>query len=343
MRTIDWIYTDNKDTSWLVKSFKSENLIVDNSFQRRYVWLPKHQIKLIETILLGYAIPEIYVWITDTDPNTGITNYSIIDGQQRIGAIVDYINGKYPLSSSFLDNKKCHFANKYFSDLCDDEKRLIWSYSFSIRFVKSNVAREDIVKLFLRLNSTDKSLNPQELRNAEFDGKFLKLANEISEFDFWKENEIFSYNDLRRMKDIEFISSILIFLRFGIESETSQKAINDAYDLFNINYEEYDTDKELFNKILLQLQKVMKSNTTKIMLRKSTHLYTFIIVTYSALLKYDGFSEDMVEKINTFFHNYSNDDDNPDKDRYKSLVLEGTQNKANRIERVRIINKIIGV
>ena len=47
------------------------------------------------------------------------------------------------------------------------------------------------------------------------------------------------------MGDIEFISSILIFLRFGISSEITQKAINDAYDLFDKKYEEAEEDKEI--------------------------------------------------------------------------------------------------
>lgn len=241
MRTIDLIDNDKQTVKWIVDMFRNELLFVDNSFQRRYVWLEKHQIKLMETILLGYAVPEIYIWVTDTDAITGDTKYSIIDGQQRIGAVVDFIKGKYSLKSSCLDDPNSRFANKKFEELEDEDRKLIWRYAFSMRVVKAEVERDKIVKLFLRLNSTDKSLNPQELRNAEFNGEFLKLANEISTLDFWNSNKIFSVNDLRRMKDIEFISSILMFFRLGIEAETTQKAINDAYDLFNNEYDEYES------------------------------------------------------------------------------------------------------
>ncbi|NFG28575.1 DUF262 domain-containing protein [Clostridium botulinum] len=346
MRTIDWIDNDKKDIKWIVDMFKNELLFVDNSFQRRYVWLEKHQIKLIETMLLGYAVPEVYIWVTDTDAITGDTKYSIIDGQQRIGAVVDFIKGKFKLKKSILDESSSKFANKKFEELDDNDKKLIWRYAFSMRVVKSEVSREDIVKLFLRLNSTDKSLNPQELRNAEFDGKFLKLANEVAGFDFWKKNKIFSINDLRRMKDMEFISSLLIFLRSGVEAEITQAAINKAYDLFNEKYDDYEDDKLILIKILDELQKLIDYDEKNLkVISKVTHLYTFIIVAYSAIIQKNGFDTEDLVKLSEFIKEY----DKPNLDskniaeikKYKALSVEGTQGKANRLERVRIISKIV--
>lgn len=348
MRTIDWIDNDKKDTKWIVDMFKKELLYVDSSFQRRYVWLEKHQIKLIETILLGYSIPEIYLWITDTDAATGDTKYSIIDGQQRIGAVLNFINGKYKLKSSELEEINSRYSNKYFDELDDEYKRLIWRYSFSMRVLKPEVKRDDIVKLFLRLNSTDKSLNPQELRNAEFDGYFLNLANEISEIEFWGKYNIFSSNDLRRMKDIEFISSILIFLRFGIEAETTQTALNKAYDLFNEEYDEYKQDKSIIESILKEIEKLIDSTEDSLkLITKVTHLYTIIVVSYIALKTSKGFTNHNVERFKLFSENYSN----PDLDyetnelikEYKKLSLEGTKRKNNRIERVDILRNIMGL
>lgn len=348
MRTIDLIDNDKQTVKWIVDMFKNELLFVDNSFQRRYVWLEKHQVKLMETILLGYAVPEIYIWVTDTDAITGDTKYSIIDGQQRIGAVVDFIKGKFKLKTTYLDNPDCRFANKTFEELEDEDRRIIWRYAFSMRVVKSEVERDKIVKLFLRLNSTDKSLNPQELRNAEFDGEFLKLANEISNLDFWKENEIFSINELRRMKDIEFISSILIFLRLGIEAETTQKAINDAYDLFNNEYNEYENDKQIFSKILEEIKKLIQYNKDILkIVSKTTHLYTLIIVTYSVIMQYGEFTAKIIEKLNEFYVNYDNitkfNNKTDEVKRYKALALEGTQRKGNRLERVRILSDIIDI
>lgn len=340
MEIIDMIKSDNKSAKWIVDQFNKELLYVDDSFQRRYVWLEKHQIKLVETILLGYAIPEIYLWSTSTDPNTGDTKYSIVDGQQRIGALVAFINGDFKLRKTQLENANAPYADRKFSELEDEDKNKIWKYHFTFRVIMSDVSRENIVKLFLRLNSTDKSLNPQELRNAEFDGEFLKTANIIAEFPFWENNKIFSIDALRRMKDIEFISSILIFLRMGIESEITQKAINKAYDLFNENYEQADEDVGVFEKMLQEIQKLIDYDKKVLeYVKKNTHLYTLLVVAYKSLIVNDGFEESNINNLIQFFAQYNNSE-RQELIEYKNLILEGTTGKANRMRRVEILSDV---
>lgn len=71
--------------------FNDEEWIVDRTYQRRKVWGIKDNIRLIETILLELVIPEIFIWDCDTDPSTGKTITHIVDGQQRINAIFEFI------------------------------------------------------------------------------------------------------------------------------------------------------------------------------------------------------------------------------------------------------------
>ncbi len=49
-----------------------------------------------------------------------------------------------------------------------------------MRTIPSDVNRDGITMLFKRLNETDKSLNPQEIRNAEFNGLFLQVSEEVA-------------------------------------------------------------------------------------------------------------------------------------------------------------------
>src|SRR5690554_5018722 len=95
---INFIDVESRPIKWLVDGIKGETIIVDNSFQRRYVWVPKDKVALIETILLGYPIPEVYLWQNETDPETGDTIFSIVDGQQRLGAVQGFINDEFKLS-----------------------------------------------------------------------------------------------------------------------------------------------------------------------------------------------------------------------------------------------------
>ncbi|EHK0928943.1 DUF262 domain-containing protein, partial [Escherichia coli] len=98
MRAIDLIKVESKDIKWLTDNLKSGVITVDNSYQRKYIWQQKDQVALIETILIGYPIPEIYLWANNTDPDTGDTKYSIVDGQQRLTTIQRYLNDEFKLS-----------------------------------------------------------------------------------------------------------------------------------------------------------------------------------------------------------------------------------------------------
>ena len=344
MRIIDALQSDKQTSKWIVDNYKKELLVVDDSFQRNYVWVEKHQINLIETILLGYAIPEIYLWVVDPDPTTGETKYSIVDGQQRIGAVFDFIDGKFSLKKAHLSEKDADYVGKRFIELEDEQKRLIWSYPFTIRQIPREVKRDEIVKMFLRLNSTDKSLNPQELRNAEFNGEFLNNAKRITELEFWKRNKIFSANHIRRMKDIEFVSSLLIFLRNGIESEITQQAINKMYDLFNDKYKEKNSDYNIIKTILEEIQQVIDydPNVLKV-ISKTTHLYTLFTLTYTIVVQKEKYTDTHKQLLSKFYENYDNDLEDAMIEEYKNFSKDATNSKTSRIARLKILRKYVGI
>ena len=203
----------------------------------------KNQIQLIESILLGYPIPEIYIWNIGTDENTGDTKYSIVDGQQRTGAIFQFISNEYKLLDTALKNDSECFErvrNKYFKDLNVEDKKAIWAYIFSIRLVRSTVDRDSIVKMFLRLNSNNLTLNPQELRNAEFEGEFMKVVSTLSEREYWDSNQLFSISDRRRMRDVSFISTLLVFMKQGIQEDVTEITDKFIEELNKLNVLEND-------------------------------------------------------------------------------------------------------
>ena len=90
----------------IYNGFKDGTLVVDRTYQRKTVWGVKDNIRLIETILLKLIIPEIFLWDFDTDPNNGATITHIVDGQQRINAIFDFIAGKYKLQKKYLTDNE---------------------------------------------------------------------------------------------------------------------------------------------------------------------------------------------------------------------------------------------
>lgn len=72
-------------------------LFADPNYQRRKVWTLQDKVRLIETILLEFVMPEVFFWIADRNPEDGTAKTHIVDGQQRINAITEYINGEFAL------------------------------------------------------------------------------------------------------------------------------------------------------------------------------------------------------------------------------------------------------
>lgn len=352
MSIVKNIKVETRDVKWVSDNFKSGQLIVDDSFQRRYVWLNKDRVSLIESILMGFPIPEVYLWQNKTDPDTGERIHSIVDGQQRLGAVFDFVTDEYSLDKKFFPKGQASdYIGKKFSELSPEQKSIIWGYDFSIRFINSDVSLENIKDIFLRLNRTNITLNPQELRNAEFNGEFIKLADEISKNNFWEDYKIFNAGDLRRMTDIQFISTILIFIRMGIAEETTQVALNKVYDQYNESYPQSQEDKELFLALLDVISKILNGNKNILEIaKKKTHFYSLFTLAYflfRSKLDEDFGYQNVAAKLDEWYGHYNNetkfDDDikNELLNEYRILSQEGVQKKANRQRRMEILKSLV--
>ncbi|PQJ37281.1 hypothetical protein BTO00_23655 [Vibrio campbellii] len=351
MKPSDFLDFEKKSPKFFADGFKKGTLIIDNSFQRRGVWVEKDKISLIESILLGYPIPELYLWetgISDDPDNVGELTYSIVDGQQRITAIWDFINDKFALKPNCLEFSDAAYAGKKFSELLrleeHDFKSDFWLYKFHVRTIAQDLGIDEIKKMFLRLNKTNSSLNPQELRNAEFNGKFIKLADEISTLPFWSENNIFTKTDLRRMNDIQIISTMLIFLRNGI-SDTGQAAINKMYDTYNDTYDEASEDLGTFTEILRILEGFLRfqSDLGKVYKTK-VHFYTlFILAYYMIQTNQTGDLQRVSEKLAMWFSAYDRKEytELANLEEFSVLSQEGSGKKYNRTRRFEILKAFI--
>lgn len=337
MKIINQIINTTHDVKWLVDGFKKESISVNNDYQRRFVWTDKDKVKLIETILLGYSVPEIYLHKRSTNPESGETNYEIVDGQQRITSIFKFLNGEFSLNGTDLDSR---FRGKLFSELTNDEKSSIWNYPFSIRVIDEEVSQENINQLFLRLNATDKSLNPQELRNASFNGEFLKLAEIIADDIFW--SKIYEDKEsIRRMQDVQFISEILTYFRYGIIAN-SQANINKAYDTYNDKYDEADEDREKFIKIIRFLEQLaFKSTSFSNQMKKNVHLYSMIVIS-DYILDYPEQVGDFGQKLISFYEEYADGNGkNPFVEEYRENSQDATGSKTKRVKRNTMLKKYI--
>lgn len=290
----------------IYKKFNSGEYIVDHSYQRRKVWIDKDNIRLIETILLNLVVPEIFLWPSDIDPETGDTIIHIVDGQQRINAIVDFIAGKYSLKKSALliEEVKDKYGNYYFDELPPKVKTDFWSYQLSIVNIDKNCSLEDVKNMFYRLNITDYRLNEQEIRNS-MDNEFGKVALNLSRQGFWDEIKVFSSADVKRMRDVEYCAGIIVLADEGIVDQTTNKKLNQTYDDYK---NEFPYEKEvmsLINKTMEVILTLYNDITAKFLSRK-IQLYTVFSFVFYLEENNIKLSESIQHRFTLFVNSYNN-------------------------------------
>lgn len=100
-------------------------------------------------------------------------------------------------------------GNKFFSDLSDYYRTIIWDYPISVVEIDRDCTRDNIKDMFYILNLTNYDLNLQEKRNSK-DSRFGDKCEALSGYDFWGNVRLFSSTDAKRMKDFEYCCSIYI-------------------------------------------------------------------------------------------------------------------------------------
>ena len=334
MQINNLIHSYHSTVNDIVTKMNETTFFVDDTFQRRLVWTERQKVRLIESLLTNYPIPEIYLWARPTEVETGRQTFSIVDGQQRMTTIQQYVANEFPIKSAYLDtvNATKDFAGKYWRDLSDEDKRTIWDYKFNVRRIPNEIDHDKIRIIFRRLNETDRSLNPQELRHAEFNGEFIKAAKHIADLEFWRKWQIFRQSQIRRMGDIEFASSMLIFLNLGIVTDDSE-SINHIYNTYNDQYESKASDIEDVKGFLGYYDSLLEHHPELKFFNKTVHLYTLFAVMN--ILRISGYDlDDGIPKLKEFVASYTANEPNPLLLAYREGAASRTRSKSSRERRV---------
>lgn len=225
--------------SWLCDRYREGTLKLKPPYQRKPVWAMRQKCYLVESILLELPVPEVY--IQQTTSAEGTTKYAVVDGQQRIRAILQFIGSEddpdeAEYSKFALDklNDTSKWKDAAFSDLSDAAKRQFFGYKLAVRFLNTD-SDPDVRDMFIRLNKFLAPLRAQELRNSIFVGPFVQLAEKLADDEYWAENRIVRASSIRRMGDVEFISELLIGVMHGPQGGSSS-----IIDEYYRQYEDYE-------------------------------------------------------------------------------------------------------
>ena len=148
-----------------------KELIIDPDFQRGNVWAKKQGAELVESILMGLPIPVMYLF----EMRDG--KKQVVDGRQRISAILDFLNDKLVLKDLKIlpEYNDCKF-----SDL-DAKMQGIFEDSQMYFYIIQPPTPERVkYDIFDRVNRGGTRLTNQEMRNALYRGKSTRLISELS-------------------------------------------------------------------------------------------------------------------------------------------------------------------
>lgn len=345
----------------LYNKLDSQTLVTDPDFQRNLIWKKQHKYAFIQTILLNYPFPEVYIASEQLDVESLTAKEIVVDGQQRLTTIVEYIKGEGDFSGK-LPIKK-------FDDLSIPEKKDFLNYPVSVKDLK-DLDQETIKQIFKRINSTNYSLNSNEILNAEFGGgEFAYFAKQLTDasfevsesstdvivsredrdtiISFFADNKVFSANDVKRMFDSQYIMLVAATILNGGYFGRSSK-VEQYLEEYNSEFSKY---QEILTKILnsVHILKQLNFNTKSYWFNKA-NLFT-LLVEFKEVYARDLDLElleiallDLEKKVDIY---YTADDENEinaipeDEKRYFEAARHGSHELAAREHRGKVIRGII--
>lgn len=253
-------------------------------YQRRAVWSLPAKILLIDTILKQLPIPKIFLASRLRNESTF---RSVIDGQQRILAILGFINDEFKLVQPYTGD----FVGKLFSQLPDEVKVSIFTYQIDFNEA-FNIDDAEAREVFSRINKYNTPLNKQELRRADFPGAFASLAEELGNVELFDEFRIFTAANRKRSGDVEFVAELLTFQLEGIQEKK---------DILDSIYQKYSTMditktselKSKFLGVMEAISEIFSDNfeISKTRFKQKSDFYTLFSVLFEILpnvkLKYN--------------------------------------------------------
>lgn len=213
-------------------------------FQRNYVWDLGRASKLIESLLLGLPVPQVFLY------ESGRNEFLVIDGQQRLMSIYYFVKQRFPkkdkraelrtifdehgkIPDDLLDNDDYFedFRLKLPESLPANPNRFrglayttLGNYKtqFDLRtirnvIIKQNAPKDDdssMYEVFNRLNTGGINLKPQEIRMSMYHSTFYDMLYRANSISSWRRIVGNPEADLH-MKDVEILLRGLAMLIDG--------------------------------------------------------------------------------------------------------------------------------
>lgn len=152
-------------------------------FQRPLVWTRNQMDRFIESLLLGYPIPGIFL-VKQLD-----NRYLVLDGQQRLRTLRAFTEGLAFKREFSLKNVADRFKGLTYKNMPLELKRQLENTFIQATIVQSSTAAgtlDAIYQVFERLNAGGTQLTPHEIRIALYAGPFVEWLTQLSRSPEWR-------------------------------------------------------------------------------------------------------------------------------------------------------------
>jgi len=199
-----------------------DETIETKGFQRRFVWRKAQMDRFIESLLIGYPIPGIFL-VQQKDKR-----YLVLDGQQRLRTLQAFYRGLHNAKEFSLQNVASDYKDLTYEALDPELRRTIDNTFVQATIVKTDgqaKSLDTIYQIFERLNSGGTQLTPHEIRVALYAGRFVEFLTKLNELDAWRE----LYGPLSpRLRDQEILLRfVALYVSPGSYKRPLKKYLND--------------------------------------------------------------------------------------------------------------------
>ena len=315
-----------------LRQLNKGRIIINPDFQRHVVWNLMQKSKFIESVILNFPLPPIYL-------NQNKENkYIVIDGLQRTTTLSEFFEDKFQLKGlEALPN----YNGKKFSDFSDTLQSKLENKKLTIFSLKPSTPMVVIYDLFNRINTGGTQLNRQEVRNCIFIGESTKLLSELSskeEFQKVIDHGISS----KRMKDREVVLRYLAF-RWGdykknYEGDLSNYLENVMIQINKMSPSQIKDIRKDFSRVMNWAYKLWNRNSFRIQTKKTRGVINTAILESVCLFlskKSDEFLEKNRNKIKNNYNQLLKDNT------YISSVTRATGSKQNVFHRFQKAKEIL--
>lgn len=211
------VFNELRSCADLYRLENTGQLDIKPFFQRDQVWSDADQTRFIDSLVKQLPIPSLCLGY-----DYQARKWIVIDGLQRLSALIRFLNPKSPWQLSILKDIDPTLAGAKVSDIHEPNSALYAHYervqnvTLPITVLRCNFEQfghmEYLFKIFHRLNSGGMRLSNQEIRNCIYAGSFNNLIVLLDKDHHWKGFKTHIVGKKDRFRSVELILRMFAFL-----------------------------------------------------------------------------------------------------------------------------------